>query len=256
MYYYWTYSQPSFFDFSNFIARFTHKMQILINTPFHKFLILFLIINIFILLKSNGFNNKAKFLILAPIILSIFTSFIKIYPFESRLILFLLPMFIILYSQIVTLVKFNNKLLFLLSFVFICISIYHLAIPPEFLLYKKDNCFREYSQFIIDNKINPNHIIMTNTEQVEYYLFSYFKTGRPLLEENIWVSYKNAKLPKKIKNISKGEYWLICPYSIKWCDYNHKIKDYVRTNQNLKIIKIWENNNDKNIFIIHFAKII
>lgn len=106
MYNYWSESVPSFLSISNFNTMLAAKMQCLINVCIiQKFLLIFLAFNLFIFFWIKENIKNRLFLHLAPIFFLIGGSFLCIYPFEERLILFALPLFIMLYTQMLYLSK-------------------------------------------------------------------------------------------------------------------------------------------------------
>lgn len=257
MFEYWKFSIPSFFTFSDFFPLFTAKMQGIIEFSCQPLLIIFLLANLFIFFIKQEFDKSAKFLIILPIILCIISSFLCVYPFEARLVLFLLPLFVMIYSQISLMIKPSKFATMLLLVSFVIIAAKNLSIPAQTLVNEANEVrnFRKYSQFVVDKKISYDKLIMGTTDQAYYYLSDYFKGNRPLLEENIFENFENSEFPKFEKTMPLGEYWLIFPEYADNTDFNLSIKKYIITNPNLKILKIWEDEKNKKSFIIKFEKV-
>ncbi|OKH25095.1 hypothetical protein NIES1031_14745 [Chroogloeocystis siderophila 5.2 s.c.1] len=54
-------------------------------------------------------NSKLLLILVSPVIITFFAAYLKIYPFDGRLVLFLTPFFILLISEGVALIKYTKK---------------------------------------------------------------------------------------------------------------------------------------------------
>ena len=256
MHNFWANRAPSFFTFSNFSELFVKKMQALIYSPCSEHLILFLIFSLVIFFLNKEINAKIKFIASSSVALIILSSFLSVYPFEERLILFLLPMFIIIYSQISYLLKENKLILVLFACIVVNLFNQKLEISSDKLANSEMiKCqFRKYAEFIVENKIEPQQILMTPNCQIEYYLQNYLNGRKFLFKESLWINLKKSKLSHKLNEISKGNYWMFFPVETRIGTYTMNAIQILENNPNIRIIEI---NKEKNTmhYIIHFEKI-
>lgn len=248
MYNFWAVRVPSFFNFENFADLFVAKMQNLIAFPYTKYFLLFMIINIIILLTCRRQWNK--YYVLIPLLLCITASFLQIYPFEQRLILYLLPFFIILYSQIILLLKNTKLTTLILIIAMIFISVKITSRKPERFIFHKEY-YREIGQTLkIHNPQNKN--IFYTTPQSSYYIKI---KDSEFYREFLWDNFNKSKLPEKLKTAPNGDYWIECSLEKKTIDYNKKLKEFLYNDPHLKVVQIWTIPENENIYLIHFKKI-
>lgn len=248
MYHFWSVSQPSFFNFENFSSLFVEKIQFLIEFPYTNYIFLFFIISTIILFTCRRQRNK--YIVLIPLLLCITASFLQIYPFEQRLILYILPFFIILYSQIILLLKNQKLTTFLLICAIVAISLKVTFRKTEHFIYHKGR-FREIAQILKSNNPQNKNIFYTAL-QSGYYLNL---QKNDFYNENRWQDFNQSKLPEKLKNAPIDDYWIECSLYSPKLNYNKKLKEFLYNDPNLKVVKIWTMPENDNIYVIHFKKI-
>ena len=259
---FWTTFISSFLTLNNFPILFYQRLQGIIETPFTRlFLYLFLLLNVILLLKNKEFKNKTKFFIIIPIIFSIIASFINKYPFFAKFILYLLPMFIILYCQVIFFIKYLDKKfiktfkIFTIIVLFLCFCI-KMNQPLAKELFINDPA-RNAFEFIKQNNIPINKIIIVPFGHADYYATDVFKDKKPLLYDSPWDGFKNSAARKFIDTCPKGDYWYINMFlSIRFTNetYNKQYLNYLKNNKHVKILKTYHYDHPDNVYIIHFEK--
>lgn len=251
---YWGRKVLSFFSLDNFHYLFVEKMQRLINFPYPKYLFIFLILSITILFFNKTSKNSCKFYVILPILLAIFASFLNVYPFEQRLILFLLPFFIIIYSQAILLFK-ENKLVTFTLFALLCsVSINALSKETNQYIQNK-NINREFSQILIKNKVPEERIFLTTDDRLFYYLCKDGRCKNKFLRDSVWKNFEESKFKDVVKTLPKGDYWIECTLLYLAVDYNKKLKEFINDAPELKLIQYWRAPYEKDVYLIHFKKI-
>lgn len=231
MYNHWKFSDPSFFTLSTFTGKFSDKISTLIEPPFGLNVFLYAAANIFIMLYYKSY--KALILLGAPFLLVTAAGFLNLYPFQTRLILFLLPLLIILYCQVFLLIKKSNAVWFLMP-LFILFFVYkELQKPLEPYIINKSSARELY--YALDAGSNDN-IIAAEGEV----LLKYYSGGAESLikEEYSWEDFSESKIPEFLENAPKGIYYIYSPFDL--ADYCKKLKEYLKNNKDIKIIKMNE----------------
>ena len=252
---FWSHAVPSFFNINNFTELFPEKIQQLISFPYTDILFVFLFINILILFSFRDFKYRNKYVVLIPILLSITAAFLKIYPFEQRLILFLLPLLIILYCQTILLLKKSKTTTVILLIIISALSLKNIFNPADkYVLHKQ--YLRQFAQIINQNNPEYNNLYILFNEDPTYY---YIK------KENfkclINTHYNNTYLDKQkakqiIKSLPSADIWLLGGHYAQKHDNGSILKEYMLQDKNLKVYQIWMSPyHNKNVFLIHFKKI-
>ena len=237
---YWQTTLPSFFSFDNFKELFVYKMQHIINFPYETLLYLFIGISIFILVSKK--NTKNIILILLPILTTILLSFLKLYPYEQRLILFLLPCFALIYTQVSFLLNKDKKTNAIVCL--ICITLSAFAITKDIEKYK---LITQYGRNFVEiiKKENIKDYILISNKHTEYYTKVDYKI-------NLWKKFEKDKFKQDMKKYqNKTKYLLISHDTKNTSKFNKAIKEYVI--ENYKDAKVYTNpNKRKNYCLIKF----
>ena len=255
MQFFWTQAEPGFFTLGNFLTLFPQRLYYLIeiaNFPMNL-LVPFLLLNIVLFIKSN-FDLKTKFFVIIPILLSIIASFLNLYPFQRKFILFLLPLYTILYTQILYLIK-PNKFFKILTILVIIYCSYMKFINPSLHPYYTTQPVRKMIEYIVQNKIPANKTIFASQEHVDYYLNSIYTLDEPLLHDIPWAGFETSKVPELLKQSPKGDYYIFTPFSNISDKYNKGLIKYLNEDKHLKILKTYSYFAYKEwVYIIHFEK--
>lgn len=203
MYKYWSIKKPSFLTFENFNILFPQKLENLLPIFMGVNVFLFLGLNILFLFFSE--NKKNIYYVLSPILITIFMSFCKYYPFENRLILFLLPFFIILYIQFVLFITFFKrkivKFFFSILIIFLSITAYNIPID-SYIVYNSNTRALFY-----ELKQNNPQLINVITPNLEF-RYQSNKNDFIYIPDNTYSSFEISKIPDYLTDKQEGIYWI------------------------------------------------
>jgi len=231
MYNHWKFSDPSFFTLSSFTGRFSDKISTLIELPFGLNVFLYAAANIFIMLYYKKY--RALILTGVPFLLVTAAGFLNLYPFQTRLILFLLPLLIILYCQIFMLIK-KTRAVWGIAVLFILFFAYkELQKPLEPYIINKSSARELY--YALDTGKDDNIIAAEGDVLLKYY-----SGGAESLikEEYCWEDFSESKIPEFFETAPKGIYYIYSPFDL--ADYCKNLKEYLKNNKDIKIIKMNE----------------
>lgn len=239
------------FTKNNFIGLFSSELNNIL--PFFKlnfYSFAFFITGISVLF----FKKEYKILSLSvlPVILCTIASYLEHYPFELRLILFLLPFFIICSLGVLLLVEENKTTYFSALIFILALILYQLTVPTsEFITYKTK--IKEQMDYIK----NEEKIAAIITYQIQ--AFDYYKKFANMNIKTLSVNfpYDEKNMDEVFQTLQKDKIYIFAMPSIAGIGdiYPNQTKKYIKENKKLKILKIEESKNDKNIFLIKFKKI-
>lgn len=226
------------FDFLFFYEHFSFLLGILLIIGFYK------------LFKENKFYFTVFFLIIC---LTLFFAFLKIYPFERRLILFLSPLIILVSVYPLDFLKKNISSLFILL-------ISGLFFFTGYFNFSKDLFTGKLNYLRQDVKPLLNVISDENGNNKVYlyyssiYVYNYYSLFKNLPRENVIfgtypIDENNSEkyLIEDLLNLSKGEYFLLF------------VKGTNTYNKDIEIVENWIKNKNivvKKDFILKSTRLI
>ena len=227
---YWGKILVSFFNFNNFLNLFPERVNDLIPIIFNINFWFFWFINTLFLFFSE--NKKNIYFILTPIILTILASFMKLYPFQNRLILFLLPFFIILAVQFILMIPKKNKKLFgfitLIIISFFCVNFYKKPIE-NYIIHKSIS--RDLFYLLKEKNPTLKNIVSDNV------IFPYLSNGKFSNKDCCFIPFEYSKIHKIINTTSNSKYWLFIPFGDKY--YIEEAQLFLSKNKKIKSIKYY-----------------
>ncbi|MBQ9244639.1 hypothetical protein IJ182_00055 [bacterium] len=245
----WSTIEDSFFKIPTFLTMFQDKLSDIngFESPYNS--IFFLIVSLILFIYLNR-NYKIILLTLLPFGISLILSFLGIYPFEKRLVLFLFPSFFIIYSQFILYCQnklFQNKRKFniLLSLVLLIFA-YFISITPGYKKIYITSNIREAYNYLKSKNPELKNVISTDE------LYKYYSGKNCILSETAYLSkhFSNSKIPMFIETAPNDEYWIfIADSTTEYCD---GLKQYLLNNKSIKIIDIFLIENDT--IVTHFRK--
>lgn len=247
---YWQNSLPSFFALTNFPNMFIEKTINLIYFPYHDFLILFLVMNLFILITSK--NCKNIILILVPLLSSILASFAHLYPYEQRLILFLVPIYAMIFVQFLQFFKSNKNVVLPLYACVLFVTIYWNFKPIEDFI-KPKNYTRELVKIInsINGSMKEKIYVAGGTD-----LIYYNKEFKEIEIDNIWEKFDRRKYQNKLNAMSPGKIkFVIFSHNSLTYKKNNDIKNFLKNNPQIKVVGLVESPYDDANYLLAFMKI-
>lgn len=217
------YWKDYFLTFDNFMFLFKNSLSwffpISINKDFYFYA--FIILNILFLISNNGYkdNYKAKCLCLIPIFIFILISFLKLYPFYERFLLFLLPIFIIVIFQFVFLLKDNKFTSIAVILVLLYFYFQYLNIPIERYIVQ-ENHIRSVFKLLKEKNPDLKNVIGNDS------FFRYFAGKKIYFHDIFSADFIYSDVPAFLNETKDKEFWIYIP---EYCDiYNEKLLSYLK----------------------------
>lgn len=161
-------------------------------------------------------KNKPEFcLIISPVILTLFFSYLKIYPFKERLILFLIPVFMIFSAKVFDYIKIKNNVSDVILKLFLCYilvsPLIHLTHHKIFLHNYKNEDMPSLLEIAYNNAKIEDTIIIAESNVISYNYYSRdINSSIPVITEDKRVSNTNEYI-KRLSSYPKGRtYYWIC----------------------------------------------
>ncbi len=174
------------------------------------------------------YRNYKTYLIVIPLVLTLVFSYLQVYPYSARIILFLIPVFILLYFKLIDFIKLKSIgiLLVLLGLLPVCIESAHNII---FRRYDEENILTSLQ--IISKEANSGDIVYIsdgNSILYEYYK-PYVSLQNSVIIENTRYNNENEYI-ENLEKLGKGKtyYWV----------YAHHPKKFER----LRTVYLWTKN--------------
>ena len=190
------------------------------------------------------FSNKKKFyLIFGVILLTVFASIMKLYPFSERTIMFLLPLIILLVAK--NLDYFSPKKIvtylipIMLAFSFVGYDFNYVknmfCMKINIPIYPEDKNIREMYKYICENKDDNDFFVYFQHESISnYYLRYYAKENSNILSPEIEISDDKIKKEEYfawLNSCEKGRtYWLFTFYLPYLNQIDSYTKEYLTKN--------------------------
>ena len=216
------------------------------NTHYELEIIL-IIIGLIILVKN--FKLKENMFLIFTICFMLLFSYLKIYPFEKRIILYAIPIAIVLAAKLLDYISLNKKLLSLIIttgflYAFSGYEINYIA-----------KCYTEYATNARFKEVPPNSkelvrtlaseykptdtVVCNKWSRPEYYYYSKYYNFNPNKVHYLYLYFTN---PERIKKFKQGKYWLVFTR-----EYNKELKysdsNYIEFCKNFKILSIRDFNS-------------
>lgn len=178
------------------------------------FLILFILGIIIFYREKNSFFNIS---ILSLILLSI-ASFLHIYPFGERLILFLIPIYLLFMIKPLDFISFNKKIKSFITIFLIIIIFYPQIISAAYFFKYKTLSRGEYAHemmtFMVEN-LKPDDMIFVNAfSDTEFsYYSSFYKIKNKVIQEKS-INRSKEECWTFLNSFKKGYYWFYMPDNV------------------------------------------
>lgn len=214
--------------FIKFVELFISNIQYIFNTGLPFFYIIIAIV-IMIIKSKREISNS---LIILPLCFTLILSYVKIYPFSTRVVLFLIPVLIILAAKILDYINTKYKIINIILYSIIIIT---LLIPTGLQTLSKIG-FKNYES---EDIITPLTIAIKNAHQDDIIyiaegnaiLFNYYsryintKGHNIIIEEDYYTD--NDEYANHLNRLPKGKryFWI-------YAHHNHKF-------ERLKSVYIW-----------------
>ena len=162
------------------------------------------------------YKNYKTYLIVIPLMLTLVLSYLQVYPYSARIILFLIPVFILLYFKLIDFIKLKSIgiLLFLLGLLPVCIESAHNII---FRRYDEENILTSLQ--IISKEANSGDVVYIsdgNSILYEYYK-PYVSLQNSVIIENTRYNNENEYI-ENLEKLGKGKtyYWVFAHHPKKF----------------------------------------
>lgn len=245
---FWKETIPSFFTFSNFINMFGNKTEKILQ--FHMngyFYILFFIINSVILILRK--NYKEVILVIIPILFCIISSFMCVFPYEGRMLLFALPLFIILSCQFMLIIKNQaaSYLTAIIVFIYLFFTGYIKQIDEY---YNLSDLFYSRNILKVLKEKNPEYKnIITEDIVSGHYLGDINLYSDELMHH----PFKDSQTKLYLEEFEPGEYWIVAV--MNFAPFKDGFIKYMEDNKDkYEVINIY-NDETNNNFIGHIRKL-
>lgn len=239
---YWQNVNPSMFSHLNFYQMFSQKTEYFLSNfcgidfiHWH----LFFWCNVALLLLIR--NKKMNFLLLGSLILTVIAGFLKIYPYEPRLILFLFPVFAIIYMQSFLFFK-NRFFTVLITITLFVATISSIRLPlSEYIVHKSEirNIFEKLKEInpTLKNVIAPKSC---------YICFG----GQELLYDlDIWKEFEKDEFEQLLKNYQQDEYFIYLPYRRFNSSFNREFRDFLFSSEFFEVTEFYSFGDENRVFV-------
>ena len=205
---------------SSFINKgFLHFLYLNISNTKYIFNIglpFFFVLLSLVLMFIKQYRSDKTYLIVIPLLLTLMLSYLQVYPYSTRIILFLIPIFILLCFKLVDFIKFKvvGFLFALLVFFPVCIESAHNIV---FRGYDEENILTPLQ--IISKEAKPDDVVYIsdgNSILYEYYK-SQVALKNPVIIENTRYNDENEYIAN-LENLEKGKtyYWVFAHHPKKF----------------------------------------
>lgn len=175
------------------------------------FFILFILGIIIYYREKNLFFNIS----ILSLILLIIASFLHIYPFGERLILFLIPIYLLFMIKPLDLISFDKKINYLIIIFLISIIFYPQIISATYFFKYKTLCRGEYAREMMEfmaKKLKPDDMIFVNAFSGTEFLYysSFYKITNKVIQEE-GMNKSKEEYWTFLNSLKKGYYWFYLP---------------------------------------------
>ena len=231
---YWSVTNPCMFTFSSFYGKFSSTIQELMgafcNLDYAHWHIFFISSMLLLLLNKN---KKLAILLLGSLAATIAASFVDVYPFDCRLILFLFPVFAIIYTQAFL---FLDKKIF--SVLIVAILLFGTVIAIKYPLDKyiiHDSKIREVFKDL--QSVNPKLKNIIGPEgPLETYSGAYAVLGI-----NVWENFDAKFFEEEMCALPNGTYYAYLPDNDD-TNFNDDLKKMIMSSDNFSMMPIYSSN--------------
>lgn len=190
-------------------------------------------------------KEKSPFFKIAGLGLMVFliASFMHIYPFADRVILFLIPIFILFMIKPLDTISFNKKM----ELSIVLILFFFTAAPQinqvnDFSKSQNINRGefpREMMQFMTRNLKSTDNIYVSGISNTEFVYYSSFYNIKNNTIQEKFTNTPNKDYIKLLNNLPKGYYWFYLPFDYAKNPINSTIETWANTK---KILSEFKNN--------------
>lgn len=239
---YWQIINPSMFNHLNFYQMFSEKTEYFLSnfcgidyTHWH----IFFWCNVALLLLIR--NKKMNFFLLGTLILTVCAGFMKIYPYEPRLILFLFPVFAMIYMQFLLFLK-NRVFTVLIAITLFVVTINSLCLSlSEYVVHKSEirNIFEKLKE------INPTlkNVIAPKSCYVCY-------GGHELLYDlDVWKNFEKDEFEQSLKIFSQDNYFIYLPYRRFNSSFNREFRDFLFSSELFEVTEFYSFGDEDKVFV-------
>ncbi len=230
-------------NFSNLLILFINSLQYFF-APIKNilFLCIFFIWGSVLFVKYKEVNSLILYF-------SIFTllvlSWLKIYPFAERVILFILPIYLLIIFKPFELISVNKKTItIIIGLMFLLTFVPQILITGRYLKAKNSNKrdpAREFSKYLYENISNEDSIFVNIASNPEFEFYKHkYPLNNTVYKENPANNLKNTRVEDSIKIINnvKGNLWVYMPYDIPHRAVSKELSLYLQNNK--KVIQNWQ----------------
>lgn len=215
------------------------------------FAFILLIWGVVVLYKEQSHFLKISSLSFGVLILA---SWLHLYPFAERLILFLLPIFLLLIIKPLDLVSFNKKVKSV-----VVIFLFLITFTPQILyaieLFEakgldKEEYPREMMEVMVKKLKATDTIFINNSSDAEFaYYSSFYGVKNKFIQEDADKNISKVQYIAKLNNLKPGYYWFYLPI-----DYIHVsvlpwIEEWAQKNKIIYYYKFHEKNKSLLIYM-------
>lgn len=167
----------------------------------------------------------------------IFASFLHIYPFASRLILFLIPLFLLFMIKPLDLASYDKKIklfliLFLIGFT-LCPQIVQVHKFIQAKAISKGEDPRGMMKFILSKAKKDDVIFVNRASDTEFAYYSSFYDIKNSIIESKLENVTSEEYLKKLNELKKGYYWFYLPFDYPEQQVVPVIEYWAKTNRML-----------------------
>lgn len=164
------------------------------------------------------YKEKSKFVKIAftSLIFALISSFLHVYPFSDRLILFLIPIFLLLMIKPLDLISFDKRIKSSIIIFITLLTFCSQAISTlDFVKLKtisRGEYPREMMEFMVKNIKKEDTIFVNAASNPEFvYYSSFYNIKNKIIQENI-TNEPKEKYTLFLNKLKPGYYWFYLPY--------------------------------------------
>lgn len=204
-------------------------------------MIVFFVWGICLYIKNREKNAIIVFLTLAGLI---FLSWLKLYPFAERVILFILPFYMLILFKPFELLSLSKKTVsVILVIMFVLTFIPQFLITGKFIASKNSNKrdpAREFSKYLFENIKPGDKIFVSRASTAEFEFYEHFyPVENTVLKESAESNILETRITNCVEMLKneKGNFWIYMPYDIPHRAVADGLSDYLVKNET--VVQNW-----------------
>jgi len=229
-------------NFANFPVLFVNSLQFFFSPVKNLlFMSIFFIWGTALYIKNREKNALIVFLSIAGLI---FLSWLKLYPFAQRVILFILPFYMLVLFKPFELLSWNKKTVsVILCLMFVLTFTPQFLITGKFIAAKNSNKrdpAREFSKYLYENISPDDKIFVSRASTAEFEFYEHFyPLENKVLKESAEANLLDTRVTDCVEMLKKekGKIWIYMPYDIPHRGVADGLSNYLTVNE--KVLQNW-----------------